>query len=616
MVIQRNADVNIWGWADAKAVVKVSFDQVDFEAKADQDGRWHLVLPTKNAGGPFEMIISSNGDEKVIQDIWIGEVWVCSGQSNMETTMERIEPMFPEEFIAPDNNLIRYFDVPDDYSFIGIKEDLKGGKWVSVTPESIKSIAAVSYFFAKNISNKYGLAVGMINASVGGSPIEAWLSEDALREFPKDHEEALHFQKPGIIEEIETNDRDKMNEWRTALNQNDLGLQDGQIPWYDEHFQPKNWLSMDEVGLWPTENGRPVNGVYWFRKEFNIDDDFIGQRARLLLGTLIDSDQAYVNGVLVGSTSYQYPPRRYDVPKEVLKFGKNTLVVRIVNESGRGGFVKDKPYRLEIGDTIIDLSTDWLYQVGATSRPAPRQTAVRFKPMGLYNAMIAPLQSMTIQGVLWYQGESNVGQATKYEKQLNALLHSWRSSWSDQDLPFILVQLPNFMETSELPQESAWAEMRNVQRKALKYSNVGLAITIDVGEANDIHPLDKKTVGDRLALQAYKIAYNESNGPFSGPLLKNVEKTKRSIILEFTEVGRGLQTLDNQKVAGFSISIDGENYDWVTNAKLVGNSKVIIPLNKGQIPESIRYAWANNPHTANLINAIGIPASPFQHDFR
>ena len=611
MVLQRDSELNLWGWADPNEEIQILFNGQKISGKSDADGNWSIALPPMKAGGPHLMKVSSKNSQIEIKNILIGDVWLCSGQSNMETTMERVEPMFPEEFLNVGNSKIRYFDVPDDYIFTEVKDDLKGGKWLELNQENIRSFAAVAYFFAKNLNQNYDVPIGMVNASVGGSPIQSWLREEDLKEFPEDYQEALHFQTPGVIEEIEKSDKEKIDLWRNELKAKDKGLLDKNLPWFSIDFVPNDWLEMQELDFWPLEDKRPVNGVFWFRKEIVLDfDPAKASSIRLLLGTLVDSDQAYINGELVGSTGYRYPPRRYNVPKGVLKKGKNTLVVRIVNESGRGGFIQEKPYQLEIDEHIIDLTKDWQYHLGAKMESAPSQTSIRFKPMGLYNAMIAPLHKVNFKGILWYQGESNAGQARVYEKQLSSLIKGWRKEWKNQNLPFIFVQLPNFMEVAEQPQESGWAEMREVQRKTLSIPNTGMAITIDVGEANDIHPLDKKSVGDRLALQANKLVYGAKQGPFSGPLVEQVIEKENKLYISFSEVGSGLKTKNSQQLEGFALAGEDGKFYWVD--AFIEKDMVVIEFDQSKKPCILRYAWANNPDKANLTNSIDLPASPFE----
>ncbi|WP_245553319.1 sialate O-acetylesterase [Echinicola vietnamensis] len=612
MVLQRNHEIRIWGWADAGEVVKVDFVGEMKETTTGTDGMWEVIFPARAAGGPYEMNIIGNDHSFLLKDVWIGDVWVCSGQSNMEQTMARVEPMFPDEVKNANNPKIRYFDVPDAYDFSTPQLDVTGGKWVAADQENIKQFSAVAYFFAQKVHRKYGIPIGLINASVGGSPIQSWIREKELKRFPEDYKEAVRFQNPNLIKAIEEEDRDNRRKWHLEVRKKDKGYADQSMTWLDAKYHPENWNVMERLDLLPVEKGKqPGNGVYWFRKEFYLEQDQVGElEAKLLLGTIVDSDSAYVNGELVGTTAYQYPPRRYSVPKGVLKPGKNLLVVRVINERGRGGFVKDKPYQIEVGEEVVDLKNDWIYKQGAVMPPMPGQTFIRFKPLGLYHAMISPLHEFPVKGVLWYQGESNAGQPHTYEDQMVSLIEGWRKSWGVPKLPFLFVQLPNFMAPTDDPHSGNWPELREAQRKTLKVPHTGMAVTIDVGEANDIHPLDKKTVGERLALQAFKVAYGEKKGPFSGPELKKVKVKGSKIILTFEEIGEGLNTKEGRPPKGFAVAGKGQNYQWV--AAKIANNKVVLDCSHIEQPEKVCYAWANNPVQANLVNEKGLPASPFE----
>lgn len=612
MVLQREAEVSIWGWAEPHEEIFVEFRGNKQQAVTTSEGKWSIPLKPMKAGGPYAMEIYNQNDRISIKDIWIGDVWLCSGQSNMETTMERVSPMFPEEFVNIPNLPIRYFDVPDDYSFTEVKKDLRGGKWAALNEDNIMSFAAVAYFFSKKIHSDLNVPIGIINASVGGSPIESWLSEEDLQQFPEDYAAARFFQAPGVIDSIERVDQKKIRAWQDELTSKDKGLHDPNNPWHASDIEMENWSKMESVDLWPTNNGRPENGVFWFKKEINIDESQIkNTEAKLLLGTLIDSDHTYVNGQLVGSTGYRYPPRRYTIPEGILTPGRNVIVVRIVSERGRGGFVTEKPYQLQLAGDTLDLSTGWYYKQGAAMPAAPSQTAIRFKPMGLYNAMIAPLEDYNIKGILWYQGESNTGNTAKYEDQFKTLINARRASWNNPDLPFLYVQLPNFMSVSDDPQESEWAAFREVQRKALKIPHTGMAITIDVGEANDIHPLDKKSVGERLALQAMKVAYGKSKGVFSGPLVQQAKNRNGKITLEFKEVGERLKVKSDTPLSGFALAGADGKFVWA-EARIIGKNKVEVWHPNIASPKVVRYAYADNPSSANLYNSKGLPASPFE----
>ncbi|WP_226336570.1 sialate O-acetylesterase [Echinicola marina] len=616
MVLQRDQEIRIWGWSDAGETVKVVFEGKNKVVTASADGVWEAFFPAMKAGGPYAMKISGSANAISLEDIWLGDVWVCSGQSNMEQTMARVNPMFPDEVKSANNPKIRYFDVPDAYDFASPQLDVKGGKWLPADQEHIKQFSAVAYFFAQKVYQKYGIPIGLVNASVGGSPIQSWIRERELKRFPDDYKEAVRFQNPNLIKEIEQQDRNNMRDWHRAVRKKDQGYVNTSMSWHDPKYHPENWKEMERLDLLPVAPGKhPENGVYWFRKDFFLEQENVDNiEAKLLLGTIVDSDSAYINGKLVGTTAYQYPPRRYNVPKGVLKPGKNILVVRVINERGRGGFVKDKPYQLTVGDEIINLKNDWYYKQGAVMPPMPGQTFIRFKPLGLYNAMVVPLQQFPVKGVLWYQGESNAGQPHKYEDQMVSLIEGWRKSWGMPDLPFLFVQLPNFMAPTDAPHSGNWPELREAQRQTLKVPHTGMAVTIDVGEANDIHPLDKKTVGNRLALQAFKVAYGEKKGVYSGPMIKGAQKRGDKVVLTFDHVGQGLDLSEGESLQGFAMAGAEGDYKWA-EARLEGG-KVILKCGEISHPVKVCYAWANNPVQANLINKEGLPASPFIIDIQ
>ncbi len=337
-----------------------------------------------------------------------------------------------------------------------------------------------------------------------------------------------------------------------------------------------------------------------------------GGPARLFMGRIVDSDVVYVNGERVGNITYQYPPRRYVVREGLLKPGKNLIVAQVTNNSGKGGFVPDKPYFLEANGHSLDLRGEWHYKVGEVFEPAPwfPVFSAQNQPAALYNAMVAPLTGYKAKGFLWYQGESNTGNPAAYRKLLPALIHDWRNKWGQGELPFLFVQLANFMEVDYLPVESQWAELRDAQRSALSVPKTAMAVTIDLGEWNDIHPLNKKDVGERLALGAFSLAYGDHEVVFSGPLYKSHEVKGDSIILAFDHTGGGLVTRDGGPLARFEIAGSDRKF-FFADAFIRGN-QVVVHSNRVTRPALVRYAWADNPDGANLYNLEGLPASPFQ----
>lgn len=610
MVLQRNADVKIWGWAAKNENISVNFIDSTYQTKADNNGNWFIMLSNLNAGGPFTMTIFSSDTVK-INDILIGDVWVCSGQSNMELTMKRVSPIYKKEIENSENKFIRYFEVPDKYNFNSPQKDFQNVKWQSANPQTVLNFSAVSYFFGKELYDKYKIPIGLINSALGGSPVEAWMSEDALKNFPKYYNEAQKFKDSALIKKIQDEDNARINAWYNLLYQKDEGYKNPNEIWYDSSLNTSDWNTMEIPGYWANTNLGAVNGVVWFRKEINIPKSLAGKKAKLLLGRIVDADSVFVNGIFVGTTSYQYPPRRYNISAGVLKEGKNLIVIRVISNSGKGGFVKDKPYKLIFENKEINLSGIWKFKLGAEMQPLGSQTFIRWKPLGLFNAMLAPLLNYSIKGVIWYQGETNANYPDDYYKLFVTMIKDWRKKWNQGKFPFLFVQLPNFLESIDEPSESNWALIREAQLETLSLPNTGMAVAIDIGEWNDIHPLNKKDVGFRLSLAAEKIAYGE-NIIYSGPIYQSMEIDSGKIILTFSNIGRGLAVKNGGKLNSFAIAGNDHKFIWA-NAKII-NNKIMVWSDKIPNPAAVRYAWANNPENANLINKEGLPASPFRTD--
>lgn len=611
MVLQRDSKVKIWGWASPDEPVTVQFNKSKYKTKSNEKGEWNITLPKLKAGGPFDMMIAAS-NSITINDILIGDVWVCSGQSNMEMPMRRVYPLYESDIANSTNNFIRQFTVPQKYDFNIAHTDLDNGSWQSANPETVLNFSAAAYFFAKDLYDKYKIPIGLIHTSLGGSPAEAWISEETLKNFPHYYQEAQQFKDSSLIKQIETSDQQRIQVWYTQLDQKDLGYKDS-LKWSDPKLIAEDWSVMNVPGFWvDTEIGN-VNGVVWFRKKINLPQSYSGKNAKLNLGRLVDADSTFVNGKFVGNVTYQYPPRWYNVPANVLKEGENVIAVRVVNSSGRGGFFPDKPYQLIIENDTIDLKGEWQFKLGATMDPLGSQTFIRWKPLGLYNAMIHPLLNYKIKGVIWYQGESNTTpyKAMEYRKLFPTLISDWRNKWKQGEFPFLYVQLANFMDAKNQPSESSWALLRESQLKSLSVPNTGMAVTIDIGEWNDIHPLNKKDVGIRLALAARKFAYKEKNIVYSGPIYKSMKIKGNTIELTFDHAGSGLVSKGDE-LKQFAIAGEDKNFIWA-NAKIIKN-KVVVWNDQIQNPIAVRYAWADNPEGANLYNKEGLPASPFRTD--
>ena len=609
MVLQRDARVKIWGWASVGEKVALHFNNQLFNAVTGKDEKWEITLPAQKAGGPFTMEIIAN-NRILLKDILFGDVWLCSGQSNMEYPMNRLTDRYTNVIVRCENSKIRQFKVLQVYDFKASKDDYPSGSWVAVTPKTILDYSAVAYFFARDLYEKYHVPIGIINASVGGSPAEAWMSVEALKEFPGYLAEAEKFKNQSYIDQIQFSERKASNDWYAKLNLTDKGLQ-SRPTWKDPAFNATSWPIMSVPSYWADHGLGEVNGVVWFRKEIKVPASMIGKPIRLFMGRIVDADSVFINGKFVGTTSYQYPQRNYHVPAGVLQAGKNTVVARVISISGRGGFVKEKPYQLFNEKDTINLAGNWQYQLGCTMAPAPGQTFVNWKPTGLYNGMLAPANNYAIKGAVWYQGESNAERYQEYQKLLTALISDWRLKHNQGDFPFIIAQLPNFMEAKDQPSESSWASFRNAQLKtSLSVENSALTVNIDLGDWNDVHPQNKEEVGRRLSLAAERLAYHDKNVVASGPIYQSMSVKGNKVEITFTNCGSGLVTKDGKELKQFAIAGIGSKFVWA-QAKIEGN-KVIVWNVAILNPVAVRYAWADNPEGANLYNTEGLPVSPFK----
>jgi sialate O-acetylesterase len=612
MVLQRETPVKIWGWADVGEKITVNFIDKTYQTTADHNNKWEVMLSAAKAGGLYQLEITAN-NHITIKDILIGDLWICSGQSNMELAMNRLKDRYPQVIAHSDNPAIRQFLVPRQYDFNTPHDDFPAGSWESANPENVLGFTAVGYFFAKTLYEKYQIPIGLINSSVGGSPAEAWMSEDALSMFPAYLEKAIRLKDSSYIKQMQQEDKAVSDAWYKRLRELDQGFSNPEQSWFDPAYDDSQWKTMPIPSLWEEQGMGKVNGVVWFRKEIDLPASMTGKPARLLLGCIVDSDSVYINGIFVGTTSYQYPPRKYDIPENVLKTGKNTIVVRVVNNTGSGGFVKEKTYQLIAGDQTVDLKGEWQYQIGAIMDPLPEATFVYWRqPLGFYNGMIAPLLNFKIKGVIWYQGESNTGKPLEYRQLFPALIANWRQKWNQGNFPFLYVQLANYMQTNPQPSESNWAELREAQLMTLSVANTAMAVTIDVGEGNDIHPLNKEDVGKRLALAAQKVAYGDNKIVHLGPIYQSMKIKGNKIILTFKNTGSGLIARGSKELNYFAIAGADKKFFWA-KAKIKGN-KVEVWNDNIPHPVAVRYAWADNPEGANLYNKEGLPASPFRTD--
>jgi sialate O-acetylesterase len=452
--------------------------------------------------------------------------------------------------------------------------------------------------------------IGLINASVGGSSAEAWISEESIKTFPKYFEDVQKFKAAGYIEKINKMDDERVRNWNRQLRQNDEGYKNPQKSWYDPELNTSDWETMHVPGYWADTKAGPVNGVVWFIRKINIPASVVGTPAILKLGRIADADSVFINGRFVGSTGSQYSERTYKISVDLLKEGENTIVVRVINYIRHGGFVPGKQYNILANNDTVNLEGEWKYRVGATAEPLEDRLFTGKIPTGLFNSMIAPILNYRIKGVLWYQGESNTSRAFEHYDLFKLLIKDWRYNWHQGDFPFLYVQLPNFVEVNVETTKYDWAYFRESQLKALSIPHTGMAVSIDIGESNDIHPVNKKDLGYRLALVAQKTAYGEKGIVYSGPIYESMKISNNKVILAFKNAGKGLTSKNNEELKCFEIcGVDNEYFP--AKAKIV-KDKIIVWNDDVINPVAVRYAWANNPLRPNLYNKEGLPASPFR----
>lgn len=594
MVLQCEKPIKLWGWASPNEALTLNFNKQTFKTKADISGKWSLLLPPQKANTSGDMVFKGKNEVK-ISDVIFGDVWLCSGQSNMVTPMERVKEKYPDEITSANNPNIRFFFIPTLTNLQKTQEDFPSGEWKKANPKDILTFSAVSYFFAKATYEKYKVPIGLINPSVGGTPIEAWISEDGLKNFEN---------LTNVIQRNKdtTSTRRRIPPSVPQPKSEDIGLKER---WFDPNYTPKGWRNINIPGYWEDQGIKDLNGVVWYRREIDVPANMTGVAAKLFMGRIVDADVLYVNGVQVGNITYQYPPRRYEVPANILKTGKNTIVIKVTNFSGKGGFVPDKNYVLTANGQNIDLKGDWQYKVGEVFEPT-RGGGFNFsaqnQPTALFNAMTAPVVPFPIKGVLWYQGESNTGNPAPYSDYLKALINDYRKQWQEPNLPFLYVQLANFMDVNYLPTESQWAETREAQRLALALPNTAMVVTTDLGEWNDIHPLSKKPIGERLALAAQNIAYGDKTVVPSGPVFKTATIENNQIRLKFDHKGSGLVSKDGEDLRWFAIAGWDKKYVWAK--AVIQNDEIIVSSEKITTPQYVRYAWQDNPEGANLYNRL------------
>ncbi len=609
MVLQQGMEIPVWGWATPGEKVTVTLAKGKASAKANKEGKWSLKLPSMNYGGPFTMTIKGK-NLQTLENILIGEVWVCSGQSNMEFNMLSVKNS-EAEIAASNYPDIRLFTVKRRISGTQ-QEHLEEGEWSKCSPTTIPRFSAVAYFFGRELNQKLKVPIGLINSSWGGTVAETWTSEQMIGQNPDFANQLAQLKKVNLddyAKSIEKEVRDRVGETSTV----DLGMKDDQPVWANPEFNDSAWKTMELPGYIESNGLQGVDGIIWFRKEIELTPAEASQKTTLYLAKVNDSDNTFINGKLVGSTKMQAEKSRiYEIPAGLLKSGKNNLTVQMEDVGGMGGiYGNPNTLNLQCGERTISLVGNWKYKVGLVKFNTV--LSPNSYPTLLYNGMIHALVPYGIRGAIWYQGEGNAGRAKQYQRVFPDLIKDWRNHWNQGDFPFFFVQLANFMKADSLPKESDWAELREAQSMTLALPNTGMAVTTDVGEALDIHPKDKQTVGKRLALSALKVAFKQDI-IYSGPVYKSMSVLGDKVTLTFAETGEGLKINDKYGyLKGFAISGEDHKFYW-GNAKMTGKNTIEVSSTEVKNPLAVRYGWGNNPDDANLYNSADLPASPFRTD--
>jgi sialate O-acetylesterase len=596
MVVQRDQPIRFWGMGipGKKVIGKMNGKQV--ETKVDQSGQWLLAFDPLPASGPYEVEI--NG--MLFKDVQVGDVWVAGGQSNMEWVMaDQVEGAY-NEISDADYNLIRFFKIPHDYD-AKTKTDVRGGDWIIANSDNILGFSAVAWFFAKKLHLEKGVAVGIIESNWGGTPAEGWTAAEALTDIAAYREKAQEML-------------DKADYWNEEIVQNKLrdlkrgelvsSPQNGEIqgvanPGYDD----TNWTTVT------LPNDKPFEDIAWFRKTITLNKL---ENMTLQLGEIQQVAHIYLNGGRLWIKDYSQPVQEIPIPSGMLVNGDNILAIRVVNSwNNQAVLGKKGDFYLRSSSHNINLEGNWKFS-NTIEEAIPKVERYNWNPGFMYNAMIAPIVKYPIKGVIWYQGESNAGAHMHYKELFSTLIKDWRKQWAIGDFPFLYVQLANFMQRKEVQPDSDWAYLREAQAQVLELPYTGMAVTIDIGDAEDIHPRNKRDVGHRLWAAAQKVAYGDELVLASGPVMEAIVMEGEQAIISFTEVGDGLMTTDGESVKGFVVKDEAGNF-FPAEAMITGQAQVTVRSKQVKNIMAVRYGWADNPDV-NLYNSAKLPAVPFRSD--
>lgn len=618
MVLQQDQKVPIWGSATPGEKVEIKFREQTVATEADENGKWMAELNSLTPGKADSLIIIADDQKVVFNNVLVGEVWICSGQSNMEMNVDCNWAKLnnsAEEIANANYPEIRLFIVARNTSFAPL-DSISTEGWKVCSPETIGPFSAVGYFFGREIHQSQKVPVGLIQTAWGGTVAEAWTSAESLkwmRDFASPVEKLS--KMPSNKDSLKLQYEKDYVSWLIETAEADAGINGTDTIFASPDFDDTDWMKIKVPGMVEQTSIGAVDGVFWYRKKVKIPARQLGKDLTLTIAPPDDTDETWFNGVKIGASTEWDVIRNYKIPADIIRKGENQIVVRLGDPQGDGGFMgKKEDFSIYSNDGWkMQIKGDWLCKVGYDKRnikTIPMVPDEPNRPTVLYNAMINPIIPFAIKGAIWYQGESNSGMAYQYQTLFPTLIKDWRNEWKQGDFPFLFVQLANYQQRNTLPVEDSWAELREAQLMTLNLPNTGMAVTIDIGDGNDIHPGNKQDVGKRLALVAQNKVYKQDI-PYSGPIYKSMEINGDNIILDFDFKYEGLKIGYGTDLEGFTIAGADKKFVWA-KAK-INDNKIEVYSSKIKDPVAVRYAWSSNPE-CNLINSAGLPASPFRTD--
>ncbi len=608
MVLQRNQPITVWGNAAPNDRVVVYLNGEVATVKASRNGTWKATLPAMKEGGPYTLAVRTRKEQRTFEDVLIGDVWLASGQSNMEWPLQLTNDA-EAEIAAAHYPFIRQIIIQKSTSLAPLNELEFEAAWKETTPQNAPAFSAVGYFFARELFKQTGVPIGIINSSWGGTMVETWISRDKFNSMPDFRQLMAKLPVDAVAyKKAENLKLQQMLEKFQGTGKNETAEN-----WQRADYDDSNWKTLQVPGLWESQGLDGLDGQLWYRMSIDLTPDEAAKANFVNLGLIDDCDVTYINGHQIGETCKYDALRRYPLPPGILKAGKNVIAVKVTDTGGGGGMYGDASgFSLEAGGQPLSLAGAWKARFAAHSIMGNLNPNAM--PTLLYNAMIHPLLNVGLAGTIWYQGESNAGRAMQYNESFKTMIEDWRSKFNRPNLPFYFVQLASFNANNQNGLTgSAWAELREAQFNTLNMKNTGMAVTADIGDVSDIHPRNKKDVGKRLALWALHDIYGKADLVYSGPLYKGMRIEGNNMIISFNHTGSGLIAKDKYGyLRGFMIAGEDQQFHWA-KAEIRGN-EVAVWNDKVSRPMSVRYGWTDSLEEANLYNAEGLPASPFRTD--